>query len=62
MDEKVMSGDREELQCPECGAPQNELDDVDKDCQSLEWECSTCDIRFKIRVTTTYEVIDIKSR
>lgn len=54
-----MSGDRAELCCPACGAPQNELDDVP--VHTLEYDCSHCNIRFKISVKHTYDVVDIKS-
>lgn len=53
--ELVMDGDREELVCPECGAPQNELDETDD--TGLNFECSSCDIVFEIK--NTYKIVDI---
>lgn len=51
-------GDRSELCCPLCGAPQNELDGEDE--YGLQYDCSTCRITFKIEVESTYKVTDIR--
>ena len=52
----LTGGDRSELACPTCGAPQNELREVGYDC--LEFACDECKIQFKIE--TTYKITDIK--
>ena len=56
--DNAMSGDREDLVCPRCIAPQNEMQEIlQTNNPGFEWKCDNCGTRFKIK--NTYKVIEI---
>ncbi len=53
-----ISGDRENLVCPKCNAPQNEIQEIlQTNNPGFEWKCDNCGTKFRIK--NTYKVIEI---
>ena len=57
-EDNEISGDRENLVCPKCNAPQNEIQEIlQTNNPGFEWKCDNCGTKFRIK--NTYKVIEI---